>query len=352
MENGLDFNCLEIQVGTHRFAFRSSQKQYPRRLTIKNLSWGVKIVNTAARMESTGLRDKIQISQETADLLIAAGKAHWFFRRDGLVKAKGKGELQTYWLTSGGTGGRRLSMGSVSSSVSGGPRRASIGGPIQRRGSAGGANGGGARRYSIGRRKSIGTTRTLSQRHGLTSRTPSQKIVTTDNSDDHNIMSRLEANVTDDNDADSDASGNDNPTALPDTFSPLSLGENPILRMGAVLSERQQRLVDWNCELIQQLLRQIVARRNFMKNTSRLMTLPFNTINNAMAELGELPKLGERFLSGANPMPLDEVVEVINLPEFDVAAYHGTADAKQIQLDAVVVQQIRRYVTILASRYR
>ena len=45
------------------------------------------------------MRDKIQISQETADLLIAGGKSNWFAKRDGLVKAKGKGELQTYVAT-------------------------------------------------------------------------------------------------------------------------------------------------------------------------------------------------------------------------------------------------------------
>lgn len=55
-------------------------------------------VNTASRMESTGQRGKIQVSQETADLLMAAGKSHWLKPRDELVLAKGKGELKTYWL--------------------------------------------------------------------------------------------------------------------------------------------------------------------------------------------------------------------------------------------------------------
>jgi len=55
-------------------------------------------VNTASRMESTGMRGKIQISQETADLLMAAGKSHWLKPRDETIVAKGKGELKTYWL--------------------------------------------------------------------------------------------------------------------------------------------------------------------------------------------------------------------------------------------------------------
>jgi class 3 adenylate cyclase len=55
-------------------------------------------VNTAARIESTGERAKIHLSQETADLIIEAGKAHWVKARENKVSAKGKGQLQTYWL--------------------------------------------------------------------------------------------------------------------------------------------------------------------------------------------------------------------------------------------------------------
>ena len=234
-------------------------------------------------MESTGMKDKIQISQETADLLIAAGKSHWFVKRDGLVKAKGKGELQTYWLTTTGGGGRRGSIGGAAEG------RSSIGhGPISRRGSVG------ARRASL-----------------AGSRAPSTRSNTS--------FAKSQPNGT---------------------------GQNPALLMGAVLSKKEQRLVDWNCELLQQLLRQIVARRNFVKNASRLINVPFT------AMMSELPKIGGKMLGTGNTTPLDEVVEVINLAEFDEAAYRGTTDAKQITLDAMVVTQLRRYVTILASKYR
>ena len=55
-------------------------------------------MNTAARMEHTGIRDRIQLSQETADLLISAGKTNWLSQREDVVNPKGKGEMQTYWL--------------------------------------------------------------------------------------------------------------------------------------------------------------------------------------------------------------------------------------------------------------
>lgn len=55
-------------------------------------------VNTASRMESTGVRNQIHISEETARLLTEAGKSNWLTPRSDKIKAKGKGELSTYWL--------------------------------------------------------------------------------------------------------------------------------------------------------------------------------------------------------------------------------------------------------------
>ncbi|CAJ1963470.1 unnamed protein product [Cylindrotheca closterium] len=55
-------------------------------------------VNTASRMESTGKPNMVQVSQSTADLIIASGKGHWMKKREHRVQAKGKGEVQTYWI--------------------------------------------------------------------------------------------------------------------------------------------------------------------------------------------------------------------------------------------------------------
>lgn len=82
-------------------------------------------MNTTSRMESNGTKNRIQLSQETADLLVAAGKGSWIVPREDKITAKGKvrvtlnlpvlerstlnemcsnstllmqGELQTYWL--------------------------------------------------------------------------------------------------------------------------------------------------------------------------------------------------------------------------------------------------------------
>lgn len=73
-------------------------------------------VNTAARMESTGERGRIQLSQSTCDLLVSAGKERWVFPRKDTVAAKGKGILQTYWLQMDG-GPRAANMADSSSAV-------------------------------------------------------------------------------------------------------------------------------------------------------------------------------------------------------------------------------------------
>lgn len=55
-------------------------------------------MNTASRMESTSIKNMIQISADTAKLLQESGKGHTLIAREGLVKAKGKGYMRSYWL--------------------------------------------------------------------------------------------------------------------------------------------------------------------------------------------------------------------------------------------------------------
>ena len=55
-------------------------------------------MNTCSRMESNGIKNRIHVSKETADLVIAAGKEKWIMPREEKIYAKGKGDLQTFWL--------------------------------------------------------------------------------------------------------------------------------------------------------------------------------------------------------------------------------------------------------------
>jgi len=59
-------------------------------------------VNTTARHESTGKPGRIHISKETASLLLQAGLRDWIQPRRTKVYAKGKGQLETFWIVTGG----------------------------------------------------------------------------------------------------------------------------------------------------------------------------------------------------------------------------------------------------------
>lgn len=60
-------------------------------------------------MESTSQPSRIQVSEETAKLLMEARKADWVTARDGTVSVKGKGEMKTYWLTHPNGGAQSVS---------------------------------------------------------------------------------------------------------------------------------------------------------------------------------------------------------------------------------------------------
>ena len=49
-------------------------------------------------MESNGQKGRIHVSEDTAKLLEEGGKSHWLTAREDKIQAKGKGELQTYWV--------------------------------------------------------------------------------------------------------------------------------------------------------------------------------------------------------------------------------------------------------------
>ena len=73
------------------------------------------VVNITSQLEATSKPGRIQVSPDTADLLVQAGWTTWLEKRPGKMLVRGKGNVQTYWLTS-----KERSPGSVASADSGG----------------------------------------------------------------------------------------------------------------------------------------------------------------------------------------------------------------------------------------
>ena len=208
-------------------------------------------MNTAARIESTGERGKIHISQETTDLLIASGKKHWLNKRAEKVSAKGKGVLQTYWLDMrAGTKatGSVVSMSSAS---------------------------------DVNPEEDAGTLLQMS-RHG----------------DD-------------------------------DALRQATYVDYPKL---AKVDEKVARLVDWNVDLLRRSLKQIVARRDVALGGEELdspclATAPGSTV-------------------------LEEVKEIITLPNFNDQSSQNEVDSDSIDLGEDVKAELHDYVATIALMYR
>ncbi|GKY99148.1 hypothetical protein MPSEU_000870300 [Mayamaea pseudoterrestris] len=189
-------------------------------------------MNTASRTESTGIRGKIQLSQDTADLLNSMGKSHWIIQREDKVFAKGKGEMTTFWLL----------MSKSDAASSSGDSDMSM-----------------SSRYVI---KEVETRTVIAQ----------------------------------------------------------------------MASEKTSRLVEWNCEVILRLLKQIASTR---------MRLP----------PGRKGKIDETKFMCAGTLAIDEVKEIISLP-----VYHESntvdIDLDSVRLPMAVVDQVYDFVSHISALYR
>jgi hypothetical protein len=214
-------------------------------------------MNTAARMETTGLRNKIHVSSETADLITEAKKESWLTLREDVVVAKGKGALQTFWLT----------------------------------------------------------TKQGSRSEGVVDDPEGGEATTTSG---HNIV--------------------------------RSEGE-ALQATRTVASMKVQRLIDWNCELLLQLLKKIVARRNGRtKRKSTPSPLLSDRLRSKSLDLSNRIKTLEAEL-GQDGTALDEVCEIITLPNFDAKTAAQEIDPKLIDLGDKLSSQLRDFVSVIASLY-
>jgi class 3 adenylate cyclase len=199
-------------------------------------------MNTAARMESTGKQGCIQVSTETAKQLVSYGKGAWLEKRSDNVSAKGKGDLETYWLVIAKD------------------------------------------KHEMAYVRSVGTASTIQ--------------------DDMSVKNQQ--------------------------FSQFD--------------ERLMRLIDWNVDTLARLLKLVVARRDSMSTQS----YGGDKKSNGSSRRYNADEVGV----GENQCFLDEVCEIIQLPEFDAKAVHLQRINDQDSLDAEVISELRDYITCVAQMYR
>lgn len=198
-------------------------------------------MNTASRMESTGKAGRIHVSEETAELLIAAGKEHLLEPRKDTIYAKGKGALKTFWVVDKKEmSGSSLPQESAPESMESTPESKSLG----------------------------------------------------------SLSSPLDSTLKS-------------------------------------VDSKTQRLIDWNMDVLLRLLKQVVARR---------ISLGLGNT--------KLDTLTETDFCRSHVSALNEVKEIISLPRFDAAAIKKTHDPDAVILDASIQNELREYVTSLASMYR
>jgi len=205
-------------------------------------------MNTAARIESNGQRNRIHVSSETANLIMSSGKDQWVTERDDKINAKGKGELTTYWL-------------SIKSSNTGS--------------SKGSSN--------------------------------EDTSVSNDNSQNEAVRAEMAG------------------------LSQYEDGKIP------GFDAKTLRLVDWNSDVLARLLRQVVARRLAKSKDTKENTKECS------------PAL---FKKTDGTTVLDEVQEIIHLPEFEAEVARRQVEADSVDLGEDVMLQLRGFVTIVATMYK
>ncbi len=91
---------------------------------------------------------------------------------------------------------------------------------------------------------------------------------------------------------------------------------------------KHERLIDWMLELFSGMIRPVVAKRVAMKTPSSPLLMP------------------EKKQMGAT-IALDEVVEVITLPEFEVAA--AFVDSHAVAIPDHIEEALRKYIAIVSK---
>jgi hypothetical protein len=102
--------------------------------------------------------------------------------------------------------------------------------------------------------------------------------------------------------------------------------------------DKNHRLVDWVTEVMERLIKTIIARRNATKSRLRNIGLisdeTFFTLT-----------------SSHGKTVLDEVREIVELPEFDSIAFSKQEDPETVELSEKAKNQLKQYVLSISFLY-
>lgn len=102
--------------------------------------------------------------------------------------------------------------------------------------------------------------------------------------------------------------------------------------------DRFERLIEWNVGTLLRLIKEIAANREARNMETRASKRSLLWDKEAAS------------IAGATENPLSEVVEIIALPEFKKTLANTTSS--DIEIDKQVVEELREYVSCVASMYR
>jgi hypothetical protein len=103
-----------------------------------------------------------------------------------------------------------------------------------------------------------------------------------------------------------------------------------------VSSDKIERLIEWNVDLLKRNLQQIVARRKACVNEGKILSVVDE----------------DSILTGVGGTVIDEVSEIIDMPAFDSEKAKKQENPESVDLPDKVVAQLEDYVTFLAKSYR
>ena len=113
------------------------------------------------------------------------------------------------------------------------------------------------------------------------------------------------------------------------------------------LPEKAYRLIDWNVEMLLRIMKQMAALRAAKKNVSFASSATKAT----KMSLSSGKLLPSMFDLDLGKTPLEEVREIISLPEFDEKAARQQKDPDEVEIPQDVVEQLHLLVSKIACMY-